>query len=79
MLQVTEYIERRNTLMQLVGKRAIHKETGRLCTILYVQEFEENGCRYTVHFDHQPKQLKQVLWGDCLVLMGGVQAHGSLS
>lgn len=71
-LQINEYMEWRNTELVLEGKRAIHKDTGWLCTIKKVQIFDE-GTRYTVHFDHQPEKLLQVIWGDGLVIIGEVQ------
>lgn len=69
-LQITEYMKRGITEMQDIGKMAIHKDTLWGCTIEKVQ-VTEAGVRYTVHFDHQPKKLLQVVWGDGLVILGG--------
>lgn len=77
-LQVNEYIEKRNAVMEYVGKRFIHKDTGWVGTIINAQHTEA-GDRYTVHFDHQPKKLLQVVWGAGLVVMGGVQSNGIIS
>jgi hypothetical protein len=56
------------------GKRAIHKDTGELCTVIKAQEVQGVGTRYTVHFDKHPKNLLQVVWTDGLVILGEV--HG---
>ncbi|MGE6629622.1 hypothetical protein [Bacillus sp. NPDC077027] len=71
-LQIPDIAEKCNLEKELMGKRIIHRDTGFIGTILRAMILDE-GTRYTVHFDHQPKNLRQIVWGDGLIIMGEVQ------
>ena len=71
-LQITEYIERSNTVMEQVGKRAILKATGELCTVKKAEN-DNTGTKYLIHLDRMPPTVKVVVFEKNLVIIGEVQ------
>ncbi|MGG4390499.1 hypothetical protein ABEU97_20405 [Priestia megaterium] len=75
-LQITEYIEKRNTLNKHEGRRTVRKSTGQLGTIRRAIGIGE-VTRYHVHFDEMPEKVSFSIHHEDLIILGEVQHNGS--